>query len=203
MILYYIMDPMCSWCWGFRETFNELKTGLPARIEVRYVMGGLAPDSDLPMPEDTVKYVQSQWKAVEESTGASFNWDFWTKCQPQRSTYPACRAVIAAGVQYSGYIPDMIEAIQRAYYEQARNPSNTSTLIDLADDIGLDVGRFARDIDSNHVAKMLKAHFKTRDSLSAKSFPSLRLASDIVINEIDIDYLNAQGILEQIQSLSS
>ena len=35
----------------------------------------------------------------------------------------------------------MIEAIQRAYYLEARNPSDRSTLLDLADNLGLDPDR--------------------------------------------------------------
>ena len=31
--------------------------------------------------------------------GVRFNFDFWTHCTPKRSTYPACRAVIAARAQ--------------------------------------------------------------------------------------------------------
>ena len=99
--LYYVLDPMCSWCWGFRPVFESLlvhlSKNLPDQINVQYVMGGLAPDSDQPMPEETCLYIQKQWSAVETTLGAKFNWDFWSECQPRRSTYPACRAVIAAG----------------------------------------------------------------------------------------------------------
>ena len=61
--------------------------------------GGLAPDSDVPMPQEIVQYVKSAWRAVSAAAGLELNWDFWTKCQPRRSTYPACRAVVAAGMQ--------------------------------------------------------------------------------------------------------
>ncbi len=112
--LYYIADPMCSWCWGFQPTLESIIDILPEEIDVRYVMGGLAKDSDEPMPADTLEYVKQQWQLVTDRTGAQFNWDFWTACQPKRSTYPACRAVIAAGEQQEGGSEDMFHAIQRA-----------------------------------------------------------------------------------------
>ena len=46
MKLYYIHDPMCSWCWAFRPTLTKVLAELPAHIEVQYLVGGLAPDSD-------------------------------------------------------------------------------------------------------------------------------------------------------------
>ena len=50
-VLYYIHDPMCSWCWGFVLTWKAIQDGLPSNVMVDYVAGGLAPDDDQPMPQ--------------------------------------------------------------------------------------------------------------------------------------------------------
>ena len=189
---------MCSWCWGFRSVFQQLITGLPPAIEIQYVMGGLAPDSDDPMPPETCEYVQSQWRLVEAQTSATFNWDFWEQCQPRRSTYPACRAVIATGLQGKEKIPEMIHAIQNAYYQQARNPSDQQTLIELADEIQIDNEQFMRDLKSTTVDELLQADFQLRTTLNVTGFPSLRLQQDKLIKTIDIDYLDASNMLKQI-----
>lgn len=175
MEVIYVMDPMCSWCWGFRPALRALLDKIHGQIPVRYVMGGLAPDSDEPMPRETREYVQSQWRAVTEATGARFNWDFWEKCRPRRSTYPACRAVIAAGMQDPVAIPGMIRAIQGAYYEQARNPSDIETLAELAADIGLDQARFKQDMAGKEVEDRLQADFETRRRLGVTGFPTVLL----------------------------
>ncbi len=176
--LYYITDPMCSWCWGFAENFTKLLDHLPPRTDVRYVMGGLAPDNDSPMPEETRQYVQDQWRKVSTATGAKFNWDFWTKCEPRRSTYPACRAVIAAGLQSISGRASMIHAIQRAYYLEARNPSDLTTLRALADEIGLDAITFESDILSPYVEEALFADFALRRELGVTGFPTVLLQTD-------------------------
>ena len=177
---------MCSWCWGFRPVFesllNHISANLPEnlhdQIDIQYVMGGLAPDSDQPMPEETCLYVQKQWQLVAEKTGAKFNWDFWTNCQPHRSTYPACRAVIAAGQQGKEHIPNMIHAIQEAYYLQARNPSDLTTLITLAKEIDLNIDHFEHDLTSPEAEQLLQADFKTRRRLGVNSFPTVLLETD-------------------------
>lgn len=170
--LYYIADPMCSWCWGFRPVITEILDLLPEEIETRFVMGGLAKDSDEVMSADTQAYVKKQWKLVAERTGAEFNWDFWSRCTPRRSTYPACRAVIAAGEQNPDSLEDMFHAIQKAYYLEARNPSDLDTLIALAEDIHLDVDTFEKAINSEDVDKKLHQDFALRRSLQADKFPS-------------------------------
>ncbi len=173
--LYYIADPMCSWCWGFSPVLEAVSKVLPDEIPIRYVMGGLARDSAEPMAEDTRAYVQSQWRLVAERTGASFNWDFWTNCEPRRSTYPACRAVIAAGMQRPDATGSMFHAIQRAYYMEVRNPSNPETLVQLAGEMGLDSKRFSQDLVSTHTDALLHQDFDLRRSLHADKFPTMIL----------------------------
>ena len=174
-ILYYVMDPMCSWCWGFRPVLNELLELLPADTRLRHVMGGLAPDTEAQMPAETRAYVQSMWRAVAERCGAEFNPEFWVRCQPRRSTWPACRAVLATEQQNSQRVATMILAIQKAYYLQARNPSERGTLIELAVEIGLDPQRFAAHLDSAMVQTRLQQDFELRRQLGADHFPSLLL----------------------------
>ena len=48
--LYYVHDPMCSWCWGYRPQWLKLKAALPEHVHVVSVLGGLAPDNHQPMP---------------------------------------------------------------------------------------------------------------------------------------------------------
>ena len=113
-------------------------------MDVRYVLGGLAADTDEPMPEETRSFLQQTWHKIEQRIpGVHFNFDFWEKASPRRSTYPACRAVIAARQFGPEYEALMTAAIQRAYYQEARNPSDDSTLIELAAEIGLDADEFA------------------------------------------------------------
>ena len=170
-VLYYVADPMCSWCWGFTPTIEALNAH--DQIALRYVMGGLAHDSDEPMPADMRAYVQGAWREVAARTGARFNWTFWEECQPRRSTYPACRAVLAAAGQDRG--PAMFHRIQHAYYLEAQNPSNDEVLVHLAAEFGLDTERFAADLSSASIAAALQDEFHLRRRLQATAFPSLVL----------------------------
>ncbi len=195
--LFYVMDPMCSWCWGFAPALRQLLNVLDDTTRMQYVMGGLAPDSDEPMPEETREYVKQQWRLVFEQTGAEFNWDFWGNCQPRRSTYPACRAVIAAGKQGEHLSPKMIFAIQHAYYEQARNPSDTSTLLQLATELGLDFKQFSSDINSEKTQKLLQQDFTIRSSLGAEHFPSLFLETEEGIKCLSAGYTDSATLLKR------
>lgn len=191
---------MCSWCWAFRPSLNALLTGLPEQIEVIRLLGGLAADSNEPMPEETKAYVQANWRRIEEQVPETkFNYDFWVLCQPRRSTYPACRAVIAARNQGEEFDLKMTLAIQQAYYLQARNPSDNSTLIALAVDMGLDKEKFIMDLNSPETDKALQQEIAQSRLLRLNSFPGLLLDTGDNQMRIEPDYLNAEVMLEKIR----
>jgi putative protein-disulfide isomerase len=201
--LYYVHDPMCSWCYAFRPIWMQIQQQLPANIRVQYVLGGLAPDSDLPMPPETCDYVQGQWrKIIQMVPDTSFNFDFWEKCQPHRSTYPANRAVLLAREQGSSYETAMIHAIQDAYYQQARNPSDTATLCELAQQIGLAADTFAANLHSDATRKALLTEISFARSIGGNSFPSLFLQQGDEIQQLPHHYSTASQTLRTIKELT-
>jgi putative protein-disulfide isomerase len=198
-VLYYVGDPMCSWCWGFAPILEAVETAIAGRITLRQVMGGLAADSDEPMTNETRQYIREAWRAVTQVTGAEFNWDFWELCEPRRSTYPACRAVLAADRQGAG--PAMFRAIQRAYYLQARNPSDAQALVSLSEEGGLDRERFARDLQSPETEGRLQMDFELRRKLGVREFPNLILESDGSRELIMRGYGDADSVLSALRPL--
>ena len=198
--LYYFHDPMCSWCWAFRPLWNEIVTGLPDHVTIQRVLGGLAADTDQPMPIDLQTKLKGVWQKIQDTVpGTPFNFDFWEKCSPRRSTYLACRAVITARKQDPSYEEPMILAIQQAYYLEAKNPADLNTLVDLADRIGLDRECFIVDINSQAVNQVLMEEIEFTQKLKVNGFPTLLLENNGVLTNIRHDYQSAKMVLDQIK----
>jgi putative protein-disulfide isomerase len=192
---------MCSWCWAFSTTWTKIREALPRQININYLLGGLAPDSKIVMPPETREYVIGNWKRIQEVIpDTKFNYDFWTLCEPKRSTYPSCRAVICAKNQRPEIEQSMINAIQQAYYLNAQNPSNEDVLIKIAANLDLDTERFKKDLSSTEVNETLLNEIKLAQSISCNGFPSLILNTDDKLKKIKIDYLDANYIINQIIS---
>ena len=190
---------MCSWCWAFKPTWDRVKEELLGQVKVNYLLGGLAPESNQPMPIETRKYVKGNWKRIQEMIpGTRFNYDFWTSCEPRRSTYPACRAVICAKQQHPDFENLMIYGIQKSYYLEAQNPSNDDVLINIAESLGLDTDKFKIDLKSSQVNEILLDEIKLTRSMNINSMPSLALQINGTLKGIDIDYLDANYIIKQI-----
>lgn len=197
--LIYVHDPMCSWCFGFSKVYQQLTEQLPGNVALIRLLGGLAPDTDEIMPESTRQMVQQNWRRIEQQIpGVEFNYDFWTKCQPRRATYPACRAVIAAREQGNEYDISMTRQIQQAYYRQARNPSDNETLIELAGELGLDQERFSVQLVAEHTQQRLLDEIANTRAIGVSGFPSLVLQNDDGLQSVLVNYTDVNAVLEQI-----
>ena len=190
---------MCSWCWAFKPTWDRVKEALLGQVKVYYLLGGLAPESNQLMPIETRKYVKGNWQRIQEMIpDTRFNYDFWTSCEPRRSTYPACRAVICAKQQHPDFENLMIYGIQKSYYLEAQNPSNDDVLINIAESLGLDTDKFRIDLKSSQINEILLDEIKLSRSMDINSMPSLVLKINSTLKVIDIDYLDANYIIKQI-----
>jgi putative protein-disulfide isomerase len=203
--LYYVHDPMCSWCWGYRPTWDtlqaQLQQQLGQQLTIKYLAGGLAPDSDLPMPRPMQQILQQTWQKITQQLGTKFNHDFWHLCQPRRSTYPACRASIIAR-QY-GLEKQMINAIQQAYYLNAKNPSDLDTLVAIAIQVGIPEAPFVEQLTANDIDKQLLQEINFAGQLPIQGFPSLVLMVDNNAYSIRLDYHQWQTSLADIRTILS
>jgi putative protein-disulfide isomerase len=199
--LYYFHDPMCSWCWGYRPTAELLFSNLPENISLEKILGGLAPDNDEPISAGMLGTLSGHWNKIQKMLGAEFNFDFWEKCEPRRSTYPACRAVIAASNQRRE--ADMILAIQHAFYIRAMNPSDTETHEQLARELSLDVALFNLDLRSAETEMELQRQIAFARSSSIDGFPALALHDGDRLVPVRLDYKSHEVTLDHLQSLTA
>jgi putative protein-disulfide isomerase len=184
-----------------------VRHALKDTVVTRTLLGGLAPDNDSPMPTEMRARIRSTWGQIASVVlGTEFNYDFWALCIPRRSTYPACRAVIAAREQGVDYEYAMIDAIQRAYYREARNPSLLETLIDLAEEVTLDTKRFEAFLKGTECENALQEEVRCATTLGVRGFPTLMLLNGNAAIHIQHDYndakLTARRIKEGIETLN-
>ncbi|WP_394180653.1 DsbA family protein [Marinomonas posidonica] len=200
--LIYCYDPMCSWCWGFRPTWSKLQKALQGLIDeeklsIQPMLGGLAVDSDAPMPNDMRTKLQATWQNIHQQLGTEFNFDFWQTNEPRRSTYPACRACYVA--RDFGLEEEMYHAIQQAYYLDAKNPSNLDTLTECAEHIGLKAEGFQKAMIHVEKEALLEEEIEQARHLHLNSFPSLALLKGDQLISIPLDYQNHLSMLESIK----
>ena len=204
MNIYYFHDPMCSWCYAFDRVLKHIESDLPESIVLIKILGGLAPDSTEPMPESLRSIIQANWRKIERTIPhIQFNYEFWEKNKPIRSTYPSCRAVLAAKKQKLVFENKMIQQIQTEYYKNAENPALNITLYNCAKQIGLNSELFRKNFTSQAIDDELHQQIEFTRELGVTSYPSLSLEINKQVLPIKIDYNDEQCMLNQIIQLTT
>jgi len=172
--LLYFGDPMCSWCWGIKPVLEQLDLEYP-ELERVTVMGGLRGGDEVPMDDGLAAMIQEAWRRIEESTGQPFDHGLWDKHRPLATTWPACRAVIAARLLDKSAEWSFMVAMFQAYFTREMDPSRRETQLQVAAEQGLDPAQFQQLLGSDEVKEALRKDLETTQRYGITGFPSVVL----------------------------
>jgi putative protein-disulfide isomerase len=177
--LLYVMDPMCSWCWGFADVAQALVQQAQASgVVLHLVMGGLRTGSGAALDPATRRYILDHWQAVATTTGQQFRFDDALPDGFVYDTEPACRAVVAARHLEPEFAFRLVGLIQRAFYVQGRDVTQAAVLTELAEQAGLPRIEFAEAFDSAERLAETQADFAWVQDLGIAGFPTLLAERD-------------------------
>lgn len=171
--LLYVMDPMCSWCWGFAPVAQALiaqarEAGVPTRL----VVGGLRSGSSA-LDASTRRYILEHWQAVAEASGQAFRFEGAMPDGFVYDTEPACRALVAARELDAERVWPLLGLIQRAFYEQGVDVTRAPQLVELAELAGFDRSQFADAFSRADTRAATAADFSWVQDLGIAGFPTL------------------------------
>ncbi|RRV44821.1 DsbA family protein [Pseudomonas sp. p106] len=171
--LLYVMDPMCSWCWGFAPVAQALiAQAREAGVATRVVPGGLRRGAS-PLDASTRKYILEHWQAVAEATGQPFAFEGAMPDGFVYDTEPACRALVAARELDAERVWPLLALIQRGFYQQGLDVTTAPQLVELAEQAGFDRATFADALLRADVRAATAADFSWVQDLGIAGFPTL------------------------------
>lgn len=174
-----MLDPMCSWCWGFAPVIEELRSTLNDEYTFSLVLGGLRSKGEMLWDESSKAYLKGHWKQVSQRTGQLFSDSLFEKEFFDYDTYPACKALITVrelfGMQ-SAF--DYLHTIQEAFYTRAEDITNVEILLRLLPRAELDKRAFRTFFESDRAQLLMEHDFAKARSMGANAFPSV-----VVIDE--------------------
>lgn len=171
--LLYVMDPMCSWCWGFAPVVEALsRQAAEAGVPLQLVAGGLRRESTA-LAGPAREKILGHWQAVQARTGQAFN---FAEALPAGLVYdcePACRALVAARTLAPERVWPLARLIHEAFYLQGRDVTQARVLLELAEAAGLARHEFAAAFDSAEQRAATREDFAWAERLGIAGFPTL------------------------------
>lgn len=171
--LIYVMDPMCSWCWGFAPVVEALTQQAAAGgVAVHFVMGGLRQERAALDPVSKVR-ILAHWQAVNARTGQLFNFHDALPDGLVYNTEPACRALVTARALDEQSVAPLAQLIQEAFYTEGRDVTRAHVLVELAEQSGIPRIEFAEMFDREQMHAATAADFTWVQDLGIAGFPTL------------------------------
>lgn len=171
--LLYVMDPMCSWCWGFAPVAAALiEQARQAGVETRVVAGGLRTGSSA-LDASTRRYILEHWQAVNEATGQPFQIEGAMPDGFVYDTEPACRALVTARSLDPALVWPLLGLIQQGFYQRGEDVTLAPNLVALAEQAGYDRAQFSAALTSPEQRSATAADFTWVQDLGIAGFPTL------------------------------
>jgi len=173
-----VLDPMCSWCWGFEPVLEKLQHSLPANTTLSLVLGGLRNKGDQIWDDDFKSYLREHWSNVHHKTGQTFNMEFLDQPSFDYDTEPACRAAVVVRELDITKQFTFFRALQKAFYKHARDISSKEVILHIVAQVGIDRESFIHHFHSREMRDKTQADAYKARSMGANVFPSLVLIDE-------------------------
>jgi putative protein-disulfide isomerase len=186
MILHYIYDPLCGWCYGAKPLVQAAQQVLPVIAHAGGMMSGANRQRVSPQLRD---YVMPHDRRIAEYTGQPFGEAYFEGLLRDHSAVfdstPPIAAVMAAEA-IDGRGLQMLGRLQTAHYMEGRRIADESVLFELASELGYAGDSFAAAFKSVDTTAHVKASRALLAQLGGQGFPTLALEQNGQFNLIDI-----------------
>lgn len=173
LTLIYVVDPMCSWCWGFSPVWEEIRKRYENQAVFQLMLGGLRPGNTECFDENRRAYILQHWYAVHERTGQQFNFDFQMEPTFTYDTEPASRATLVIRQLMPGHESVFLRRVQEAFYVQNADVTKADVLEELAITLGMDAAQFRQAFQDSHTKQLVWEEFDQSRQLGVSGFPTL------------------------------
>ena len=197
-ILWYIADPMCSWCWGFAPIVKAIRLNYSEHLKIEPVMGGLRPWTKLEIASEQRAEILSHWKAVNRRTGQPFSFE---GAMPEGFIYdtePSCRGVAAMALINPELVFSLLESIQFSFYVEQKDVTNPRILAQLAGKIGIDMDSYLQVFESDEAKNKVSIHFNKVRRWGVNSFPTVAVQNAAGYSILNRGYCPLDALCQKI-----
>jgi putative protein-disulfide isomerase len=177
-LIRYFADPMCSWCWGFSDTFARIRDRFDEDFRFALVMGGLRPYTDQPVTDTFREEILHHWQDVHNMTGQDFSFE---GAMPEGFIYdtePPARAVLTVGRFRPGIGFEFFRTVQQAFYLEHIDVTQTTQLASLAEEFGVEQQPFIELLESKEMRVLTQRHFIQTRQFGVRGFPTLTVGNE-------------------------
>ncbi len=208
--LFYIGDPMCSWCFGMSDILKQTQEYCTTNsIKFEIVLAGLRAGGGDYWDIEFKTFLKNEWSKISKVTSKKFSFDLFELDYFNYDTRPACKAVFIAKRllkdknDNNKLALEFFSQVQENFYAKSKDPKELEFYKDICEKLNLSFDEFSKLFNSDDISKKLEEEFNYSKSFS-RSMPSLVLINQNKKIDISIGYsLFEELVLRINQSIKS
>lgn len=170
--LIFVIDPMCSWCWGFHPIIETLREKYAHKYTYTLVLGGLRGSGQMAWNAKSKAYLKTHWDAVASKTGQPFSAHTLNRTDFDYNTHPSCKAVLSVRELWGDAVAfDYLGKIQEAFYKEGKDITQVEVLASYIPK--KDTNTFLDFYHAPRTQVLLEHDFSKARSMGANAFPSV------------------------------
>ncbi|WP_409304668.1 ClpXP adapter SpxH family protein [Peribacillus sp. SCS-155] len=168
--IYIFIDPLCPECWALEPIVRKLQVEYGQLFSIKHVLSGKL--ASLNKGARTYESLAQVWEKTASRTGMSCDGSLWFE-NPISSPYVASIALKAAELQGRKLGIRFLRKLQEMLFLEKQDISNINVLKRCAEEVGLDVEEFNKDITSPSAAKGFQCDLKVTTEMDVTEIPTL------------------------------
>jgi putative protein-disulfide isomerase len=190
--IFYVYDPLCSWCYGFSPVMKKFKQEYENEYSFEVVSGGMQSGERKQPISDIKDYLKGAYKNVTERTGVVFGENFMEVLEKGERMLDSVPASVALSIikdlkpeQSFNFAAELHKAI---YYDGV-DWNKMDSFVPYAERVGVSKEEFLRNASDDKYLQKAKADFKLAADFGVTGFPS------VILKHNENYYLLAQGFM--------
>ena len=173
-----VVDPMCSWCWGFSPVVRAMHEAYAERAAIYPIVGGLRPLTADPLNDNAKAEIRHHWESVHSASGQPFDFSFFERDGFIYDTEPACRALVTVRFLEPKSSLDFLNRMHRAFYAENCDITDKDVLAELAEAAGVDRAGFLEFFPTRKMIYLTASDFFRSQSMGVSGFPTVILRAN-------------------------
>ncbi|MFA5721499.1 MAG: DsbA family protein [Aliarcobacter sp.] len=199
--LFYIGDPMCSWCYGMSDILKDTQEYCAKNgIKFQTIVAGLRTSGQVLWDKRFKGFLKEEWTNISNRTGKKFSFEILDLLNFDYDTTPACKAVLISKIlsfNNSKIVLEFFSKIQEKFYANSQDTKKLEFYKLICEDLNLDFEEFSKLFEDKSLDKKLQNEFIFGRNLSS-FFPSLILVNKKQKVNISIGYSSLEEVISRI-----
>ncbi|MCK9454683.1 MAG: DsbA family protein [Sulfurimonas sp.] len=203
--LFYVGDPMCSWCWGMSEELRKIQEFCTKEgIKFSVILGGLRIGGGDAWNEHFRGFLRNEWQNIHKKTGQKFVYSILELKEFNYDTLPAClsvyivKKILKDKDDNSSTVLGFFSKIQERFYAKGLDPTRLEFYHDICREFNIDIDEFEKHFNSKEMRKELESDFALAGKLGARGMPSLIYVKENRVINSSYGYKTYEDIIKML-----